>query len=151
MQYKREFRIILIWKLNIGAGIVKINKSGDPVLLLFKVLLVLTFLSIAYDELQVFLYYVFYIFATFLLQVLVQQHVAVTVVKLKWIESFRLEIFQHLLFYSFPYIVSLNVHRPSQISVTFTPLLQLLLRNLLASWFNYEDGTLDLQRALGRL
>ncbi len=67
MRYKRDFRIILIWKLNVGAGIVKINKSGDLVLLLFKVLLVLTFLSIAYDELQVFLYYVFYIFATFLL------------------------------------------------------------------------------------
>ena len=67
-------------------------KSGNPIFLLFEILLVLAFLSFAYDELQVFFNHIVDVLTSLDLQVLVQQHVAVTIVEFKWIESLGLKI-----------------------------------------------------------
>ncbi len=67
-------------------------KSGNPIFLLFEILLVLAFLSFSYDELQVFFNYIVDVLTSLDLQVLMQQHVAVTIVEFKWIESLGLKI-----------------------------------------------------------
>ena len=74
---------------------------------------------------------------------LMQKNVAVSVVKLKWIKSFCLELLQYLLLDSPSDLVAANLKRLPKIGIAIAPLLQLFLSYFFAGRINHKDGSFD--------